>query len=97
MENEEAASASVVSMASGLVITDRETFKHNMKLFLIKTSNGSAAVSQGFPVRDDGADRIRAAVTHTHGVGFFLFSHFSRNKPLIKGGSNPGNSECTAS
>ena len=71
MENEEAASASVVSMASGLVITDRETFKHNMKLFLIKTSNGSAAVSQGFPVRD-GADWIRAAVTHTHGVGFYF-------------------------
>lgn len=66
MENEEAARASVVIMASGLAIIYKEKFKH-MKLFLIKTNDGDNSCGYS-------ADFVCGANTQV--TGAFLFSYF---------------------
>lgn len=67
MENEEAARASVVIMASGFAIIYKEKFKYSMKLFLIKTNDGDNSCGYS-------ADFVCGANTQV--TGAFLFSYF---------------------
>lgn len=83
MENEGAAGASVVLMASGLVLIYKEKFKHSKKPFLTTASDGDTGSKPGLqwtwiPCRFD------LWCKHTgHGKPFY-FPTFSINKRLIK-------------
>lgn len=74
MENEEVARASVVLMASGLVIIYKEKFKHSTKLLLIKASDGDTSCEPGLHWTWIRADFV--CVSNTQVTGAFLFSHF---------------------